>query len=184
MFKEFREFAVRGNVMDMAVGIIIGAAFGKIVSSFVADLVMPPLGKLTGNVNFSDLFIDLSGQGFDSLAQAKHEREEAKRQLAEYTAKVDKARAQASAIVDEGRRDAEVLRHKIEETAKKEAAAMLDRAKREIGIAKDTAVKEIYTLSAKLATDMASKIIRKELSPHEHERLINESIGELEQVAT
>ena len=120
----------------------------------------------------------------DSLAQAKHEREEAKRHLAEYTAKLDQARAEASSIVDEGRRDAEVLRHKIEENAKKEATAMLDRAKREIGIAKDTAVKEIYTLSAKLATDMASKIIRKELSPHEHERLINDSIGELEQVGT
>ena len=71
MLKEFKEFAMRGNVMDMAVGIIIGAAFGKIVSSFVSDLVMPPLGKLTGNVNFSDLFIDLSGKGYASLAAAK-----------------------------------------------------------------------------------------------------------------
>jgi large conductance mechanosensitive channel len=71
MFKEFREFAVRGNVMDMAVGIIIGAAFGKIVSSFVSDLIMPPLGMLMGNVNFSDLFIDLSGKGYASLAAAK-----------------------------------------------------------------------------------------------------------------
>jgi F-type H+-transporting ATPase subunit b len=120
----------------------------------------------------------------DSLAQAKHEREEAKRQLAEYTAKLDHARAEASAIVDEGRRDAEVVRHKIEEHAKKEAAAMLDRAKREIGIAKDTAVKEIYVLSAKLATDMASKIIRKELNPHEHERLVSESIDAIEQAVS
>lgn len=71
MFKDFREFAMRGNVVDMAVGIVIGAAFGKIVSSFVGDLIMPPLGKFMGNVNFSDLFIDLSGTGFTSLAQAK-----------------------------------------------------------------------------------------------------------------
>ena len=71
MFKEFKEFAMRGNVMDMAIGIVIGAAFGKIVSSFVSDLVMPPLGKLMGNVNFGDLFIDLSGKGYASLAAAR-----------------------------------------------------------------------------------------------------------------
>lgn len=71
MLKEFKEFAMRGNVVDMAVGIIIGAAFGKVVSSFVADLVMPPLGRLTGNVNFSDLFIDLSGKHYATLAVAK-----------------------------------------------------------------------------------------------------------------
>ena len=59
MFKEFREFAVKGNVVDMAVGIIIGAAFGKIVSSLVADVVMPPIGLLLGGVDFSDLKITL-----------------------------------------------------------------------------------------------------------------------------
>ncbi len=59
MLKEFREFAVRGNVVDMAVGIIIGAAFGKIVSSLVADLIMPPLGLVLGGVDFSDLAITL-----------------------------------------------------------------------------------------------------------------------------
>ena len=57
MMQEFREFAVRGNVIDMAVGVVIGSAFGKIVSSFVADVVMPPIGVLLGGVNFSDLFI-------------------------------------------------------------------------------------------------------------------------------
>ena len=61
MMKEFKEFAMRGNVMDMAVGIIIGAAFGKIVSSFVADVIMPPLGMLLGKVNFTDLAITLKG---------------------------------------------------------------------------------------------------------------------------
>jgi large conductance mechanosensitive channel len=71
MLKEFKEFIVRGNVMDMAVGIIVGAAFGKIVSSFVGDLLMPPLGKLMGNVNFSDLFINLSDKSYDTLAAAK-----------------------------------------------------------------------------------------------------------------
>jgi len=59
MLQEFKEFAVKGNVVDMAVGIIVGAAFGKIVSSFVADVIMPPLGVLVGGVNFSDLAITL-----------------------------------------------------------------------------------------------------------------------------
>lgn len=59
MLKEFKEFAVRGNVVDMAVGIIIGAAFGKIVTSFVSDVIMPPIGVLLGNVDFSDLAITL-----------------------------------------------------------------------------------------------------------------------------
>ena len=71
MMKEFKEFALKGNVVDLAVGVIIGAAFGKIVTSFVSDVVMPPLGMAMGKVNFSDLFIDLSGQGFTSLKAAK-----------------------------------------------------------------------------------------------------------------
>jgi len=71
MFKEFKEFAMRGNVLDMAVGIIIGAAFGKIVSSLVADIMMPPIGLVLGNVDFSSLFLNLSGQEFASLAEAQ-----------------------------------------------------------------------------------------------------------------
>lgn len=71
MLKEFKEFAMRGNVLDMAVGIIIGAAFGKIVSSFVEDVMMPPLGRLVGRVDFSSLFISLDGKHFDSLTLAK-----------------------------------------------------------------------------------------------------------------
>ena len=69
--KEFREFAVKGNVVDMAVGIIIGAAFGKIVSSLVADILMPPIGKMMGGVNFSSLFIALDGKEYPSLEVAK-----------------------------------------------------------------------------------------------------------------
>ena len=71
MFKEFKEFAMRGNVIDLAVGVIIGAAFGKIVSSLVQDVVMPPIGMLLKNVNFSNLFITLNGQHFDTLADAQ-----------------------------------------------------------------------------------------------------------------
>ena len=71
MFKEFKEFAVKGNVMDMAIGIIVGAAFGRIVGSLVSDVLMPPLGLLLGKVDFSNLFVSLSGTAYDSLAAAK-----------------------------------------------------------------------------------------------------------------
>jgi large conductance mechanosensitive channel len=71
MLKEFKEFALRGNVVDMAVGIIIGAAFSTIVRSLVDDIVMPPMGVVTGGVDFSNMFIALNGEHYDSLAQAK-----------------------------------------------------------------------------------------------------------------
>jgi len=71
VLKEFREFAMRGNVMDMAIGIILGGAFGKIVSSLVSDVVMPPIGLLMGNVDFSELYVNLSGGEYPSLAAAK-----------------------------------------------------------------------------------------------------------------
>ena len=71
MFKEFKEFAMRGNVLDMATGIIIGAAFGKIVSTFVSDVLMPPIGLLLGKVDFSNLFLNLSGKPVTTLAEAK-----------------------------------------------------------------------------------------------------------------
>jgi large conductance mechanosensitive channel len=71
MLKEFKEFTMRGNVLDMAIGIVIGVAFGKIVTSFVNDVVMPPIGLLLGKVDFSNLFIDLSGKSYATLAEAK-----------------------------------------------------------------------------------------------------------------
>lgn len=69
--QEFKDFATRGNVMDMAVGVIIGGAFGKIVSSLVDDLIMPLVGKLTGNVDFTNLFVTLSDGEYESLAAAR-----------------------------------------------------------------------------------------------------------------
>lgn len=71
MFKEFKEFIMRGNVLDMAVGIIIGSAFGAIVTSLVNDVIMPPVGLLLGKVDFANLYIDLTGGGYESLAAAK-----------------------------------------------------------------------------------------------------------------
>ncbi len=71
MLREFKEFAMRGNVLDMAVGIILGAAFGRIITSLVNDVIMPPIGLLLGRVDFSSLFINLSGASYASLADAK-----------------------------------------------------------------------------------------------------------------
>ena len=71
MLKEFKEFAMRGNVIDLAVGVIIGGAFGKIITSFVSDILMPPFGLILGRVDFSNLFIDMSGHGYSSLTDAK-----------------------------------------------------------------------------------------------------------------
>lgn len=71
MLKEFRDFIARGNVVDLAIGIIIGAAFTTIVNSLVKDIIMPPIGKLTGGVDFSNIFIDLSGAHYPSLAAAQ-----------------------------------------------------------------------------------------------------------------
>jgi large conductance mechanosensitive channel len=71
MLKEFREFAARGNVVDLAVGVVLGAAFGKIVSSLVDDLLMPPIGLVLGGIDFSSFFIDLSRHGYATLAEAR-----------------------------------------------------------------------------------------------------------------
>ena len=71
MFEEFKKFAMRGNVIDMAVGVIIGGAFGKIVGSLVSDVIMPPIGMAMGKVNFTDLFVALNGKEYATLEAAK-----------------------------------------------------------------------------------------------------------------
>jgi large conductance mechanosensitive channel len=71
VLKEFKEFAMRGSVLDLAIGVIIGAAFGKVVSSLVDDVLMPPLGRLIGRVDFSNLYINLSETHYDTMAEAK-----------------------------------------------------------------------------------------------------------------
>ncbi|MCW5970421.1 MAG: large conductance mechanosensitive channel protein MscL [Blastocatellales bacterium] len=71
MLKEFKEFVMKGNVLDLAIAVVIGAAFGKIIDSLVADVIMPPIGMALGNVDFSNLYINLSGGEYPSLAEAK-----------------------------------------------------------------------------------------------------------------
>jgi F-type H+-transporting ATPase subunit b len=115
----------------------------------------------------------------EALAKADRDRLEAEARLKEYHDKLAAARAEATAIVDEGRRDADVLKHRIEDDARHEASQLIERAKREIEIATETATKELYTLSAKLATDIAGRILGREINPRDHERLIDESIAGL-----
>jgi F-type H+-transporting ATPase subunit b len=113
----------------------------------------------------------------EALEKAKRDREEAEARLRTYEDKLASARAEATAIVDEGRRDAEVVKRRVEADAKAEADKMIERAKREIQIATDTATKELYTLSAKLATQIAAQVIGRELTAQDHQRLIAEGIA-------
>lgn len=116
----------------------------------------------------------------EALERAKRDRDEAEARLREYEERLATARAEATAIVEEGRRDADVVRRRIEEDAKHEGEKMVQRAKREIQIATDTATKELYQLSARLATDMASRVVGRELTTQDHERLIREAIQEIQ----
>ncbi len=118
----------------------------------------------------------------ESLEQAKAENVKAQSLASDYEHKLDQASAEATAIVEEGRRDAEVVKQQIEERARAEADKVIERAKREIEIARQTAVKEIYVTSARLATDLAGQIIGREVKADDHERLISESIAKIEQM--
>ena len=120
----------------------------------------------------------------ESLESAKRDRQEAEQRLQEYLDQIKNARQEATAIVEEGRRDSEVLRRKVQDEAKQEADAIMVRAKREIGIARDTAVKDLYSLSGELATNLAGKILQKELDASTHERLIQESIEQIAKLET
>lgn len=115
----------------------------------------------------------------DALESAKNDRDAAEARLAEYEERLTKARAEATAIVEEGRRDADVLRQRIEDDAREEAEKVMQRARREIDIARETAVKELYELSGRLATEIAGRIVKRELGSADHERLIKESIEEI-----
>jgi F-type H+-transporting ATPase subunit b len=153
----------------------IGNAIWTVLIFLLALAVLSKFawGPLLGSLQARESFIR------ESLEKARRDREEAEARLREYEARLAQARTEASAIVEEGRRDADAVKRKIEEDTKAEADKMIERAKREIQIATDTATKELYALSARLATDMAARVIRREINPQDHERLISESIQEL-----
>lgn len=112
----------------------------------------------------------------EALAKAKADRDAAEARLREYEERLATARAEATAIVEEGRRDAEVVKRKIEEEAKHAYDQAVERSKRDIQMATDAATKDLYRLSAKLATDLAARVIGRELTPQDHDRLIAEAI--------
>jgi F-type H+-transporting ATPase subunit b len=114
-----------------------------------------------------------------SLEEARRDRQEAEARLKQYTDQLNSVRGEATAIVEEARRDADAVKRRIEEEAAAEAAKIVERAKREIGLAKETALKELYTVSAKLTTEVAGKILQREIQPADHERLIRDSIGRI-----
>jgi F-type H+-transporting ATPase subunit b len=150
----------------------IGNAFWTVL---IFVLVLVVLGKYAWGPVLSTL---QTRESFihEALAKAKADRDAAEARLKEYEERLAGARAEATAIVDEGRRDAEAVKRKVEADAKAEADKTIERAKREIQIATDTATKNLYELSARLATDMAARVIGRELSPQDHERLIAEAI--------
>ncbi|MGE0638825.1 MAG: F0F1 ATP synthase subunit B [Thermoanaerobaculia bacterium] len=153
----------------------IGVALWTLV---IFALVIFVLGKyawgpILGGLQEREKFIRTS------LESAKADRDAAEARLKEYTDKLVTARAEATAIVDEARRDADVVKSRIQDEAHAEATRMIERAKREIGIAKETAIKDLYSLTARLTTDVASKILGREVQPQDHDRLIRESIAQL-----
>ncbi len=115
-----------------------------------------------------------------SLSDAKRDRDEAEVRLREYHDKLTAARAEATAIVEEARRDADALKHRLEQEAQEESRRIIDRARREVEIATDTAKKELYEVSAKLATGIAARLLGREVSSADHARLIQDSLAEIE----
>lgn len=115
----------------------------------------------------------------DSLTTAKQQRDEAEKLFADYKKQLENSRNEATAIVEEGRRDAEEVRRTLLDDARQEAEATMQRAKREIEIARDTAVKDLYNMTGDLATDLAGRILQKELDAASHRRLIQESIEQI-----
>ena len=114
-----------------------------------------------------------------SLQEARDDRESAETRLQEYEAKLAEAGSQAQEIVDQGKRDADKARASIEEKARDEADKMVERARREIEQAKQSAIKDLYASSSDMATEIASRILQRELNPQDHEKLIADSIQEL-----
>jgi len=115
----------------------------------------------------------------DSLEEARRDRTAAEERLRQYEEQLNSARSEATAIVDEARRDAEVARRRIETDAQDEAERILERAKREIALAKEGAVKDLYAVSARLTAEVAGKILEREINPADHERLIRDAIERL-----
>jgi F-type H+-transporting ATPase subunit b len=115
----------------------------------------------------------------DSLEEARRDRAEAEAKLKQYVDQLNHARSEATAIVEEARRDADEVKRRIQTEAQAESQRTVERARREIGLAKEAAVQELFQLSAKLTTEVAGRILRREISPADHEDLVRRSIDRL-----
>ena len=183
-------------------GLVAGAAFMAALPAFAEEHAESPGGPFEGNFGVALWTLVIFGivvfvlgkfawgpilgglqarEKFirESLESAKRDREAAEARLKEYSDKLVTARAEATAIVEEARRDAEAVKRRFHEETQAEANSTIERARREIKIAQETAVKELYVLTARLTTDVAGKILEREIKPADHERLIRDSIQAL-----
>ncbi len=159
-------------------GLFIGDLGNAIWTLVIFVLVVVVLGKFAWGPLLSAL---QKREAFihDSLASAKRDREAAEARLKEYEQRLDKAREEASGIVEEGRRDGETVRKRIEEEARKAGDEMIQRAKREINIARDTALKDLYDRSAELGIELAATVLKRQLTPEDQKRLVEDALAKL-----
>ena len=115
----------------------------------------------------------------ESLDSAKRDREAAEARLKEYEQRLAKAREEAGAVIDEARRDAENVKRRLEDEARRSAEDIANRATREIGVARDTALKELYEKSAAMAMEMAGQVLQRQLTPEDHQRLVRDALSKL-----
>jgi F-type H+-transporting ATPase subunit b len=155
----------------------------KVLDAVVAIVVFALLVVVLGRFAWGPLLKALQNRERlieESLMKATQDRKDAEARLKEYTDRLDHAREEASAIVNEGKRDADVVKRRIEAQAQAEAEAIIARARREIDIARDDAIKALYEHTAELATIVAGRIIRKQLTPEDHRALVSEAIEQIQ----
>ncbi len=158
---------------------LLGGDIGNAVFTLIIFLVVVAvLGKFAWKP-LLNVLNDRETAIRESLESARQERIEAEHLLAEYKAQLDRARAEAAAVVEEGRRDGAGVRQRIQQEARQQADELLARARREIQLAADTAVKELYDRTADLAVSLAGNILRQELSPDKHRQLVADSLAQI-----
>lgn len=164
-------------------GLFAGDVGNAIWTILIFLLVLAVLGKFAWTPILKGLQ-DREAFIRDALAEAKQQRDDAEARMREYEAKLAAAREEVDAIMDEARRDADVLRQREEARAKEEADKIIGRARREIEIASEAAVKDLYARATRLATSAAAAVLRREIRPEDHERLVAESIASLDRMNT
>jgi F-type H+-transporting ATPase subunit b len=163
-------------------GLFAGDVGNAIWTVLIFLLVLAVLGKFAWSPILQGLQ-DREAFIRDALAEAKQQRDDAEARLRDYEAKLAKAREEVDAIMDEARRDADVLRQREEVRAKEEADKIIGRARREIEIASEAAVKDLYARATRLATSAAAAVLRREIRPEDHERLVADSIASLDRMS-